>query len=355
MSQLRGAGDDVTHGPHAVHTGALVLVGRHEAAPVHLDAQPVGHQAFRAGAPAHRHDDCFGVEGLVHRLHRRRRAVLGRRVPLDLHAGDDVDAPLLERADEKAGDVVVAAREDGVECLQDRHLGAEVGQERRELTPDDAAADDHGRGGERLEVEELVGRHDQSTVDLEAGQQERYRSGRQDDVAADNDAAGIPPVDDFDTVVRLERARADQRGDLAALEQPGQALVELAHHGDLAVLAHREVDRHPGHVDAELLGVLDRPVDRGRLEEFLGRDATTVQAGTADLVPLDNGDGEARCGAVERSGVAAGTTANHDDVELVLACHRLSSPCVLTTSVRRARPPRNNPIALARVLSMPCA
>ena len=147
----------------------------------------------------------------------------------------------------------------------------------------------------------------------------------------------------------------DQGGDLAALEQPGQALVELAHDGVLAVLAHGEVDRHPGHVDAELLGALDRPVDRGRLEELLGRDAAPVQAGAADLVPLDDGDGEARGGAVERGGVAAGTTADHDDVELVLACHRLSSPCVLTTSVRRARPPRNIPIALARVLSMPCA
>ena len=146
-----------------------------------------------------------------------------------------------------------------------------------------------------------------------------------------------------------------QRGDLAPLEQSGQALEELVHHGVLAVLAHREVDRDAGGVDAELLGALDRPVDGGRLEEFLGRDAAAVQTGATYLVPLDDGDGEARRGPVERSGVAAGTTADHDDVELVLACHRRSSSFVLTTSVRRARPPRNNPIALARVLSMPCA
>ena len=37
----------------------------------------------------------------------------------------------------------------------------------------------------------------------------------------------------------------DQRGDLAPLEQAGQALEELVHHGVLAVLAHREVDRRP--------------------------------------------------------------------------------------------------------------
>jgi hypothetical protein len=81
-------------------------------------------------------------------------------------------------------------------------------------------------------------------VELEAGQQERYRSGRKDDVPADNDAAGILPVHYFDAVIRLERARARQRGDLAALEQSGQALVQLAHHGVLAILAEREVDRH---------------------------------------------------------------------------------------------------------------
>ena len=98
--------------------------------------------------------------------------------------------------------------EDGVERLEDRHLGAEVGQERGELAPDDAAADDGDRSRELLEVEELVGRHDPAPVDLEAGQQERHRSGRQDDVAADDDPAGILPVDHFDAVVRLERARA---------------------------------------------------------------------------------------------------------------------------------------------------
>ena len=86
VGQLRGAGDDVADRAHAVDAGALVLVGRHEAALVDLDAEPVGHQALGARAPAHRHDDRLDVERLVARLHRRRRPVPGRRVPLDHHA-----------------------------------------------------------------------------------------------------------------------------------------------------------------------------------------------------------------------------------------------------------------------------
>ena len=45
-----------------VDAGALVLVGHHEAAFVDLDAHPVGHQPFGAGAPAHRHHDGLHVE-----------------------------------------------------------------------------------------------------------------------------------------------------------------------------------------------------------------------------------------------------------------------------------------------------
>ena len=120
VGQLRRPGHDVAHGPDAVDAGALVLVGHDEAALVDLDADPVGHQPFGAGAPAHRHHDGLDVAGLVARLHRRDGAVARRRVPLDLDAGDDVDAPLLEGAGDQADDVVVAAGEDGVERLEDR-------------------------------------------------------------------------------------------------------------------------------------------------------------------------------------------------------------------------------------------
>ena len=138
---------------------------------------------------------------------------------LDQDAGHDVDAPLLEGAGHQADDVVVAAGEDGVERLEDRHLGAEVGQERGELAPDHPAPDDGDRGRQLLEVQELVRGHDPAPVDLEAGQACGHRPGRQDDVATDHDAAGVLTVDHLDVAVGLQGARARQGGDLAALEQ----------------------------------------------------------------------------------------------------------------------------------------
>ena len=101
------------------------------------------------------------------------RAVVDGVCALDLDAGHDVDAALLERPDEQADDVVVASRQDGVERLEDRDLGAEVGQQRGELAADHPAADDRDRGRQLLEVEELVRGHDPAPVDLEAGQDVR--------------------------------------------------------------------------------------------------------------------------------------------------------------------------------------
>ncbi len=251
-----------------------------------------------------------------------------------------LDAALVEGAGDQADDVVVAAGEDRVERLEDRHLGAEVGQERGELAPDHPAADDGDRGRELLEVEELVRGHDPAPVDLEAGQAGGHRPGRQDDVAAHHDAAGILTVEHLDAAVGLEGARARQGDHLAPLEQSRQALEQLVHHGVLAVLADREVERHRGDADAELLGALDRAVHRGRLEELLGRDAAAVQAGPADLVPLDDGDGQPRGGAVERGGVAARSAADHDDVELFFGGHRPSSSCPHEARPARSAPPR---------------
>ena len=52
----------------------------------------------------------------------------------------------------------------------DRDLGAQVREQGRELAPDRAAADHGHRRGETLEVQELVGGQDETTVDLEPRQ-----------------------------------------------------------------------------------------------------------------------------------------------------------------------------------------
>ena len=212
---------------------------------------------------------------------------------------------------------------------------------------------DHRRR-ELLEVEELVGGHDPAPVHLEAGQDVRHRA--------------RPPAPRCGPrrPGRRPRRRSPRPGGppsgcpvpervvtLRPLSRPARPLKSLS---TTAFLRSWLTAKSTETLETSMpnsLDALDRPVDGSRLEEFLGRDAATVQAGAADLVPLDDGDRQTRRRTVERRGVAARAAADHDDVELVLAGHRPSSSCVRTTSARRARPPRNIPIAPAGAVSAP--
>ena len=114
-----------------------------------------------------------------------------------------------------------------------------------------------------------------------------------------------------------QRADALVGGDLAALDQAGEALPEAVDDLLLAGLAHREVDDRLARVDAELLGPGDVAVDGRRLQELLGRDATPVQAGAAHLVLLHEGDVQTDGRAVQGCGIAAGATSDHREIELL--------------------------------------
>ena len=100
-------------------------------------------------------------------------------------------------------------------------------------------------------------------------------------------------------------------------------------------------------LDAELGGVGDVAVHRRRLEERLGRDAATVEAGAAHLVLLDDGDVEAGGRGVERGAVSAGAAADHHEIEVgpvswasdmsAPVVEARSGPCVVHGSGRASR------------------
>ena len=58
--------------------------------------------------------------------------------------------------------------------------------------------------------------------------------------------------------------------------------------------------------------------DLGRVQQRLGRDAAAVQARAADLVLLDQADGEAELGGAQRGRVAAAAAAEDDEVKVLL-------------------------------------
>jgi len=115
----------------------------------------------------------------------------------------------------------------------------------------------------------------------------------------------------------VEPAATLDPGDLVLVDEALQARPETLH--DLvAALGHADVIdyRVPG-VDAELLGMPD-PLDEGRrLEQRLRRDAAGVEAGTADLGVVDEGDLQPELGRPERGGVATGARAEDDEIEVV--------------------------------------
>ena len=94
----------------------------------------------------------------------------------------------------------------------------------------------------------------------------------------------------------------------------------------LADLGGREIYRPALHPDAVLLGALHGPVNRGRLQQFLGRDAATVQTGAAHLFFFDQGYAQTGQPAVKRGRIASWTTP--DDYYI----KRLRRRAVVTTT-----------------------
>ena len=58
--------------------------------------------------------------------------------------------------------------------------------------------------------------------------------------------------------------------------------------------------------------------DLGRVQQRLRRDAADVQTGAADLVLLDQADGDAELDGAQRRGVAAASATQDDKVEVLL-------------------------------------
>ena len=192
--------------------------------------------------------------------------------------------------------------------FDDRDLGTEAAPHGGELEADDAAAEDHGGGGNPVHLEGLVG-GDYAAADLEAGDRARVRAGRQNDVAA-GDALAVH----LNGVRVGEAAPAGDNLNVARLEQALQALVQTGNNR-VAVLAHlSHVDAVEGGGNAEL-GRLAHGL--GRLcgvQVRLGRDAAAVQAGAAHLIAVDEGDLHAELRGAQGGRVAAGTRTQNDDV-----------------------------------------
>ena len=308
--------DQVADGVDAVLAGAAELVDDDEAPLVDLDASAVEPEPVGVRPAADRDDHGVDLEVLpLAEVDGGAAGVVGR-VPVHHDTGADVDLLLLEAAHDDVGDVVVETWEDLGECLEDRHLGPEVGERRRELAADRPATDDGNPGRHVVEVEDLVTGHDRATP-LEVGDQAGHRSGREHDVGA-GDLGGRPvrPGNGHD-VVGAEATDPVEDLDLAGLAHRRDAADEPGDDLLLAGLGHGEVHARRTGLDAEVGGVLDVAVHGGGLEERLGGDAAPVEARAAEGVHLDQCHLGAGRSGVEGAGVAARTSSDEDEIELL--------------------------------------
>src|SRR5699024_8100059 len=275
MGQLQ-ARDQVTDRIDVADTGVQVLVDLHETT-VERDAlllvtEPLGDRAAADGDQENfRLQDLATLEG-------DRDAGVGffDRFERFTELGLDLAPP--EGPLQQLGAGLVLQGKKTVEGLHEGHVRAVGTPHTGELHADHTATQDDGGTGHVVQVHGLVTGDDLLTVDLQAQGLGLSTRGEQDVTALVDSAV------DGDLVLAGELALTLDHGDLAGLDQPTEAFVQAVDHFVLVFVHSVDVDAVEAGLDPDLLALLGGVGDLGRVEEGLGGDAATVQAGTAELV-----------------------------------------------------------------------
>src|SRR5690606_1198653 len=177
---------DVAYRVDMRHRRLHVVVDDRDVAPlVDFDAQSLEPQVTTVGTPAHRHQDA--VDGQLLALAVRPcqdyfAALLAWLLRLDLGAGLDDDAALLQRLAELFGSVSIGARRDLLEQLHYRHAAAKRLVDVGELEPDGSCPDHQEALRHAVtDGQGAGGINDPVTVEFEAGDDYRARAGGDDE------------------------------------------------------------------------------------------------------------------------------------------------------------------------------
>ena len=234
--------------------------------------------------------------------------VLARLDVLDRRPGGDRDVLLLEGSLDHPDHVLVLGREDLVEHLDQQHLGAEAAVGGGDLTARGAGAD-HG------DLLRLLGQRpgapgvEDAAAELDPGDRQRHRAGREDDRAGLVDV-----VADLDLALRGQRAVAVDQLDLVLVPEHLHAAGERVRDGGAALAERVPVDRDVLDHEPQLGAVSRLVVELGGVQDGLGRDAGVVEAAPARLVALDDGGLAPQLGGADRRDVAARAPADDDHV-----------------------------------------
>jgi hypothetical protein len=327
VRQLQAA-DDVADRVQVRLGGAHPAVDLDEAA---LDLGPgrLDPDAVRVRRAARGDDHLLGAQllgllALATDHHAHAAVVDADRGRVEAGIRDDLDAAAGERALELLAHVGVLERRDRRRVFEHGDVDPGIAEERGELDADGAGADDDDAARQRVAGGYLVAGHDALAVRLEPGQRLDARAGGNNDVGRVERAlaVGLAVVVerlDVDLLAALERRPPANVLDLVLLDQAHQPLGQAV--DDLVpALGHDGVveRRLAGQIDAVVTRALDALVQLGRLEHRLGRDAAPEQARPADArLLIDERHAQTELAGTEGGRVAAGATADDDEVEAV--------------------------------------
>ena len=143
---------------------------------------------------------------------------------------------------------------------------------------------------------------------------------------------------DRDRARLVDAAGALERGDLVLPEQEGDALGRRVDHLALALHELGEVELRRADLDAVHGEIVARLLEQVRgLQQRLGRDAADIEAGAAEgRALLDHRHLHAELGGADRRHIAAGTGADHDEVEgfVAMCSSRPSEAGVIPSAAR---------------------
>ena len=206
----------------------------------------------------------------------------------------NIDVQVAQVVAKRLGDLVVAEVEQVGPRIDDRHLGAERREHRRELDADHARSDDHDRVRQLPQAQhDVVAVEHRRAVEGDLGRMGRLRARREHDVLR-----GEPPLG----AVRAPRRRrvcgsTSRRRALDHRHVVPQQLVadDVALALDHLAHAQRDVVDRDLVLQAVALAVDRALVEPGQVEDRLAnrlrRDRAGVHAGAADRgVPLDQRD-----------------------------------------------------------------
>ena len=326
-----GLADDVADGEDVRHAGAHLAVDRDEAAIIDhhaglLGADLLAVRAASGGLQDHVVALCLGRCLLAVELDPEavRFGVHGDGFGLQHHLVETLGVLLFPDLDQ----VAVRALHQAVEHFDHVNFGAQRRVHRRHFQADDAAADDQHALGHETQLEGAGG-IDDARILRDEGQMKGCGP-RGDDAFLEADDLPLAGLFlcaaghglDFEMVGIEEVAIATHGVDLARLGHAGEATGELADY--FFLVRTKLVDIHLGRrkTDTEIAGMLGLFHHGGDMEQRLRRNATDVEADTAEgRVAFDDDSLHAEVRGPERGGIAAGTGAEHQHfaVEIHLA------------------------------------